>query len=440
MTKYWRIKSMAARKYASLIAVLILLNGIVYFYYYKNNIHLTDGNYIYPLDDTYIHLAMAKNLAFYNTWGVVHGEFSSTSSSPVYTLILGALMCIFGDSSAYPLLVNIFFGNSIIIILFLFLRRNYILFLCSCLFLFTPVLLHIQILSGMEHTLHIFLITAAFILLYKYLENRHKKYAYLFLIVAGLLCLARYESIFFIIPVVLALVLHKQYKMALLTFACGFLPVLLFGLYSMSMGGFFVPNSLLVKGDNALSGGIFYALKYYAGKIYRNVFHVSFFMVPIVILLDMALRNFMGNKQHNLRGTGIVIKKYSFVFVTFTAILLHGFFARFGWLYRYEAYLLALLYISLVMVAAENTEYIKNCLKKRIPSLLSVVFVLWAVFDVAIRFWSSDRVIQRAGKNIYDQQIQMSRFLHAYYNESKVIANDIGAITYYTDIDLLDLV
>ena len=43
-------------------------------------------NYIYPLDDTYIHMAIAKNFADFNCWGIDKYKFSSTTSSP-YSLI-----------------------------------------------------------------------------------------------------------------------------------------------------------------------------------------------------------------------------------------------------------------------------------------------------------------------------------------------------------------
>jgi hypothetical protein len=430
---------MKAKRYAGLITVLAILNGIVYFYY-RNTSGLTDGSYIYPLDDTYIHLAMAKNVALYSNWGVVHDTFSSSSSSPVYTLLLSALIRLFGDSGIYPLAVNIFFGSGIILLLFWFFGKNYAAFFCSCLFLFSPVLLHIQMLSGMEHTLHIFLMFAAFMLFCKHLEHPGKKYTLLFLVVTGLLCLTRYESMFFIVSVIFVLAIHKQYKLAALTFAAGFLPVLLFGLYSVAMGGFFFPNSLLVKGDITISKGILYAVGHYMAKIYRNIFRVSFFIVPIMILLDSVVRDFMAKKQYTLRGICEIIKDYTFVFITLMTILLHGFFAGFGWLYRYEAYLLSLLYLSLVMLTAKNIECIQYALKKKLPSLLSMALIFTALLEITWRYISADRIIHVAGKNIYDQQIQMGKFLHAYYNESKVMANDIGAITYYTNIDLLDLV
>ncbi|MDR1122237.1 MAG: glycosyltransferase family 39 protein, partial [Dysgonamonadaceae bacterium] len=427
------------KRYAALVAVLFLLNGLVYFYY-GNNTCLTDGTYVYPLDDTYIHLSIAKNVALNNNWGVVHDKFCSTSSAPVYTLILSAVIALFGDSAIYPLLINIFFGNCIIILLFWFFRKNWLAFSCASLFLFTPVMLHIQILGGMEHTLHIFLILAAFMLLYKYLKNKHKKYVFLFLPVAGLLCLTRYESMFFMVPVIFVLVLHRQYKLAAATFVAGFLPVLIFGLYSIRMGGFFFPNSLLMKGDMPFSNGIFFMLKHYAEKIYRNIFPLSFLIVPIAILSYMLIRTFIANKQYNLQGLNIMIKKYSFVFIVFVTILLHGLFADFGWLYRYEAYLLSLLYVSFVVAAVENIKIVKCRFKKRIPSLVSIIFLFVIFSHLTIRSALSHKIMRQAGKNVYDQQIQMSRFLHIYHNESKVMANDIGAITYYTNIDLLDLV
>ena len=51
----------------------------------------------------------------------------------------------------------------------------------------------------------------------------------------------------------------------------------------------------------------------------------------------------------------------------------------------------------------------------------------------------SNRLLLNGSANIYEQQIQSARFLNKYYNNSKVVANDIGAICYYTDIQLFDV-
>ena len=54
-------------------------------------INATHGSFTYALDDAYIHLAIGKNLAEHGIWGVTKYEFSSASSSPLWTLLLALL-------------------------------------------------------------------------------------------------------------------------------------------------------------------------------------------------------------------------------------------------------------------------------------------------------------------------------------------------------------
>jgi hypothetical protein len=41
--------------------------------------------------------------------------------------------------------------------------------------------------------------------------------------------------------------------------------------------------------------------------------------------------------------------------------------------------------------------------------------------------------------NIYEQQIQIARFVDKYYNEKIIGLNDIGAVSYYTEANVVDL-
>ena len=52
----------------------------------------------------------------------------------------------------------------------------------------------------------------------------------------------------------------------------------------------------------------------------------------------------------------------------------------------------------------------------------------------------SNKILCYGSKNIYEQQVQAGKFLHAYYNDSKIVANDIGAMSYFTEIYLFDIV
>jgi hypothetical protein len=403
--------------------------------YYQNAINKTGSEYIYPLDDTYIHLSIARNVALYNNWGVGHDEFSSSSSSPLYTFIISLLIRMFGDNAIYPLLVNLFFGNLIIIALYMFIKSK-LWFIAGAFFLCTPVLLHIQILSGMEHTMHIFIILTAFILISKFTDSEfnNRKYGILFLFVSALLCMSRYESMFFLVPVLIILLLNKRYVFTLLTFIAGFLPVLLFGIWSVNNGGFFFPNSLLLKGDIAVNMGIS-GILHYLGKVYRNIFNTPVFIGPVAVILIIIIHEIIHNKNYNFNAIIKLVKKYFHVYIVLTNILFHTLFAGFGWLFRYEAYLLLLLYLTMIIIIKANASIARSFI-----AVMSVIFIFHLLPAIAERGHNSHIVITQANKNIHDQQIQMSKFLKTYYNESNVMASDIGAITYYTSIKLKDLV
>src|SRR5574341_2136772 len=66
----------------------------------------TDGRLIYSLDDAYIHMALAKNLAHHGVWGCTPFHFSSSSSSLLWTAVLAAAYRVFGVRDAIPLVLN----------------------------------------------------------------------------------------------------------------------------------------------------------------------------------------------------------------------------------------------------------------------------------------------------------------------------------------------
>ena len=60
----------------------------------------TGNVFSYPVDDVYIHMELAKNLAVHNTWGINPGEFGSASSSPFYTVLLAFLFRVFSTKES----------------------------------------------------------------------------------------------------------------------------------------------------------------------------------------------------------------------------------------------------------------------------------------------------------------------------------------------------
>jgi hypothetical protein len=65
------------------------------------------GVFMYPLDDTFIHMTVAKTLALHGNWGIAPGDFESASSSVGYTLLLAGLFRVFSIHAYIPFLINL---------------------------------------------------------------------------------------------------------------------------------------------------------------------------------------------------------------------------------------------------------------------------------------------------------------------------------------------
>src|SRR3990172_7216000 len=70
------------------------------------SIRKNQGHFVYALDDPYIHMAIARNFARHGVWGVTRYEFSSSTSSLIWTLLLAAAY-FFTSSEYVPLIFNI---------------------------------------------------------------------------------------------------------------------------------------------------------------------------------------------------------------------------------------------------------------------------------------------------------------------------------------------
>ena len=126
------------------------------------------GHLVYPMDDTYIHMAMAKNFGLHGVWGVTRYAFSSSTSSPLYTLLLAMVYGISGVHEWTPLILNAVAGLGVLWVADKTLRtaglRPVARFLGEAL-LVVAVPLPILAFGGMEHVVHLAL-TLLFVLTY----------------------------------------------------------------------------------------------------------------------------------------------------------------------------------------------------------------------------------------------------------------------------------
>lgn len=403
-----------------LLAILVL--GILIFY---NLLAVQNfaGRFIYPLDDSYIHLSIAKNFAESGTWGITKYEFSSTTSSPFFTLLLAVLIRIFGNWEYLSFVANIVAGLVLLYILHRYLK-NFSTTVYAVVLLAIVLLmpLHLMIMMGMEHVFHTLMMILVLITFEKYLEKSNLRNFSLLVLFSVFATGFRYESLFFIIFICIYLFfIRKEFAKSIVLGIFTLLPVLVYGWISLQKGSFFLPNSLILKGNTNDE---------LAGFLRRVVHNAKLSLSVLVLIPVLCVQIFFQSKK--IKSFSGKISKNVLPLVVLGGFFVHLLFANFGWLIRYEAYLVVLI---LWAIAPFLENVFSNFRQMKIVGL--GILVLFSV-TFEKRFITTLKKQQIASKNIFDQQIQMANFIHKYYNHSKIIANDIGAITYFSDIHLLD--
>src|SRR6185503_658112 len=120
----------------------------------------TGGHLIYALDDAYIHVSVAKTLALHGVWGCTPFHFSSSSSSILWTVMLGAAYRAFGVHDSIPLVLNVALAVATLVVADAALLRfgaSALLRAAALLGIVIAFPLAGMVLMGMEHILHVLL-------------------------------------------------------------------------------------------------------------------------------------------------------------------------------------------------------------------------------------------------------------------------------------------
>ncbi len=399
--------------------------------------------FVYILDDTYIHLSIAKNLAHHGVWGVCSDHFRPASSSLLWTLLLTLHFKLFGQSEVYPLVLNLIFSTLSLLSCYAILKRENVLPRFQCLILlaflfFVP--LPLLTLSGMEHTLHLLLmlnfVYLAAIKVSRDVVFSEKKDSALLILLALLLTSARYEGLFVSFFTCCFLLLRRRISLSLAVGFAALLPVITFGIWSLSQGGFFLPNSVLVKG-RMISVHSLRDLWHYLSPI----FIPSSKILPVWVCLWSSIVLFF----LRIKQVGLFEKRQMLLLLFILSAIPHALFAKIGTFFRYEAYLLGagLTVICLNLTSLIPEEWKFDALKIKLVQRrqyiqASLIFLL--LIPVVPRGGKSLARSIRASENIAKQQIMMGYFVHKYYQGESLVAGDIGAINYYADIYCLDII
>jgi hypothetical protein len=402
------------------------------------SLHLTSGRLIYPLDDTYIQMAMAKNSVLHGTWGVTRFGFSGSSSSPLWTLLIAGTYLLFGVNEIAPFVLSVLFGTIAVMVTYSVLNRHVTsrpaVFAACVLGIFLAPLPPVAF-TGMEHALHAVLTLGLVWLAARALGSTERlppRDIGLLALLAVLLTAVRYEGLFLALVLCVLLLLNRHLVATVVVGAAALVAPVAYGIWSVSKGWYFLPNSVLLKGSLpglSAKGLVQTLLGYNAWANAGKSPHLLLLLIVAAFLLVLQTW-----KKSPWSTTSYALA----IFIGTT--LLHLNFALAGWFYRYDAYLVLTGLTAIAAAAWQFRPAFRPNLLASPRRAAAALFLLLVFSPIGIRAARFLYTTPQATRNIYEQQYQMGLFLGKYYRDTPVAVNDIGAVSYLADTKMLDLV
>jgi hypothetical protein len=395
----------------------------------------TGGHAPYVLDDSYITMAMAKHAAA-GVWGVTPYEFSSTTSTPLWVALTAILYRLAGPGESALLLQNILAAMALLLALHWLLRREGVRplpeFLVLLLAIFAVPLPPIAF-CGLEHPLHMLLVIG---LVYSGAQALTPAPRRGTLVVcctlAALAVLTRYESAFLVGALMWLALLRRKFSAALWLGCAAALPLLGYGLWCAGHGWPIVPTSILMKAARPEFSFIG-LLRFIVGDTPKGaVGLLGILTTPHMLALGLLLLTALLALRTRPPAPHTALTRDMLV-VALLGTLLHMQLAQVGWFYRYENYLLLLGLVTVTLALRHGAAVLTGWQRRAWPLL-----ILLALVPLGHRSWHAFRDVPRAAKNIYEQQVQMALFLREHYSGQAIAANDIGAMNFFADLQLLD--
>lgn len=375
------------------------------------------GGFEYPLDDTYIHLSIASEIAR-GGYGVNSGEYASAASSALFPYLLAVapdtqfqrflplFWNVVGLIAAAHLWGKIVFATKF--------ETNFKLLLA----VLGPLLLNLGgvAFTGMEHALH----TAASLAILWGLIRLVEEDQLSWWLIAGIVFapLLRFEGMALALLAVGVIFLHGQILRSVWLGAVAVIPLALFMMYLLSLGLDPFPNSVQVKIDEsqASSGGLVERLLF---KLRSNlIHHGGFALLASIFGLLLA---FVASRADQTWGWRLIL------LALLAATVAHFLIGRTGWMNRYEIYIYATATAGLIFWLGRKPS--------RWMGPLAIVYLAAVgapyVVDLTTKFVRNSR-----GMSL--QQGQMARFAQD-YAQTNVAVNDLGRVAWGNKNHVLDL-
>ena len=434
--------SVSNSKSGILFYALIILLPIAAAFYYGYSAFRENGFLSFPLDDSWIHLTFARNLAEYFSFSYFKNEaVTAGSTSPLYTMIV-AIGFFFTDNEmilSYILGVSFFalaslyfyklnlneYKNEIIVCL-----------LFSLVFIFDYWIVFIS-LSGMETTLFIFMLILG---AYLYKTGRIIPLG----IVMGLILWTRPDGIAFIAAIIIDIIYNRYFikdktkklsysSKEIYTAAAIFL--ILAGLYfgmNLYLSGTILPNTYKAKvyTNIGMDQRITYlnnVWSYFTVDTYKLL--MAGFILSFLIFIKKVFK-----REHSSDSVYI----FFIIFFLFIHVMKIPAFTRFG------RYLMPLIPFF-ILVSLSGYKEIFGMLSGYFKKIPVFRYVMILVFGVIVSFsvyyfQLYKSIVSSEDRYIYNRQVKTAKWLKENTENSDVIAaHDIGAIGYYSDRKIVDV-
>jgi hypothetical protein len=378
------------------------------------------GVFVYPLDDTYIHLALAK--AFGNTgiWGVSEGIPGGASSSPLWSVLLALVTPLHLGPSAYswvPFALNIIFGLGVVLILCR-MFNGYPLNWASALAVVCLIPLAPLTFIGMEHVLHVllcFCLSWWSLVVCRSDSTNQLRYA-LVAILAGLAVSTRYESLFLVAPLCAVGLFRRDLRLFFCLLIGAVLPVVGFGALWIWQDNFFLPNSLLLKSVGGKQVSLLQKVLEIRSNLAMNT-KKSIGQIMLVLLPAVYVAAFLRSRTW-----------LAWSVVASVAAMLHFSLASVGWLFRYEAWIVGLAVTGALLVSHEAFE-------TKTAFAVAVIAILILLAPRSLRM-SRDAV--RATSDRVWEHFAVTAVLDRLPGRP-ILINDIGVPAYFAPAKIFDI-
>ncbi len=380
------------------------------------------GEWVYPLDDTYIHLELAWRLVQDGTWGINPGAPSSASSSPMWSLLLAAGLLLLGHDAGVALLLASVAALSALWVSDRQLPRELGAAPRVLALLLITALAPLPAMAalGMEHCLQIALVLAVGAAAIQDLEGPEGAAGpgpgALALLAA--LVFTRFEGLFLGVAWAGLALLARRPGAAVRVGLAGLMPVVAFAAFSLAQGLPALPAGMLMK-SVPLDG---HPLQNLLGNLTEGG---AVLVLPSVLVwvLDAARGGRLGG---TVRARLLAL-----------TVALHLGLGAVGWYYRYEAWLVA--WSTLLGIQAAIDLRRRGAGRRtRAEALLIAVLILAALVPTARRTYEAH--VYMPGRTVYiaDAKVRLARALEATEPRAVVALHDIGAMAWETDLRIVD--